>query len=212
LSQHIVIAVVTLYADEHFAVAKRPGGLLGSIAGPMDRRIHNILIDRDQIAERVEQLAEAIMRDVAADAEQGRLVVVPVMTGSLLFVADLVRQLPVPFPIRPVGVSAYPGATTTSTGATLLGSLPEGIKDVTVLLVDDILDSGRTLDLLQRELLAAGAGSVRTCVLLRKEVERSANPSCEYIGFDVPDLFVVGYGLDYDGLFRNLPDIAVLEA
>ena len=177
----------------------------------MDQRTRTILIDRDQIAERVEQLAQAIMRDLAADAEEGRLVVVPVMTGSLLFVADLVRRLPVPFPIRPVGVSAYPGATTTSTGATLMSSLPEGIKDVTVLLVDDILDSGRTLDLLQRELLDAGAAAVRTCVLLRKEVDRSANPSCDYIGFDVPDLFVVGYGLDYDGLFRNLPDIAVLE-
>jgi hypoxanthine phosphoribosyltransferase len=178
----------------------------------MDSRIQSILIDRDQIAERVEQLAEAIMRDVASEAEQGRLVVVPVMTGSLLFVADLVRHLPVPFPIRPVGVSAYPGTTTKSTGATLMGALPDGIEDVTILLVDDILDSGRTLDLLQREFLEAGAGSVRTCVLLRKEAERSAYPSCDYVGFDIPDLFVVGYGLDFDGLYRNLPDIAVLKA
>lgn len=177
----------------------------------MDRRIRDILIDREQIAERIEQLADAIMRDLSACADAGQLVVVPVMTGSLLFVADLVRRLPLPFPIRPVGVSAYPGTATISTGATLSGPLPAELEGATVLLVDDILDSGRTLDLLQRELDSAGAAQVRTCVLLRKEIERAANPRCEYIGFDVPDVFVVGYGLDYDGLFRNLPDIAVLD-
>ena len=177
----------------------------------MHSQIDRILIDRDDIADRVDQLAEAIMADLAAYADKGELVVVPIMTGSLLFVADLVRRLPVPFPIRPVGVSAYAGATTTSTSATLLGSMPEDLQGRTVLLVDDILDSGRTLDLLQRELKQAGAAQVRTCVLLRKEVERAAQPTCDYIGFDVPDVFVVGYGLDYDGLYRNLPDIGVLR-
>jgi hypoxanthine phosphoribosyltransferase len=174
-------------------------------------RIDRILIDRDDIADRVDQLAEAIMADLASQADKGHLVVIPIMTGSLLFVADLVRRLPIPFPIRPVGVSAYPGASTTSTSASLLGPVPEDLQDKTVLLVDDILDSGRTLDLLQRELKQAGAAQVRTCVLLRKETQRVVEPACDYIGFDVPDVFVVGYGLDYDGLYRNLPDIGVLR-
>ncbi|MCH2135127.1 MAG: hypothetical protein MK101_00935 [Phycisphaerales bacterium] len=177
----------------------------------MDARIRDILIDRDQIADRVEQLAERIMRELAPEADAGRLIVVPVLTGSLLFVADLVRQLPVPFPIRPVGVSAYPGATTRSESASLTSPIPDGIAGKSILLVDDILDSGRTLALLQEEFNKAGAEAVRTCVLLRKEVERVADPACEYVGFDVPDVFVVGYGLDYDGLFRNLPDIAILD-
>ena len=177
----------------------------------MDPCLERTLIDRDDIADRVGQLAEAIMTDLAPVADAGQLVVVPVLTGSLLFVADLVRHLPLPFPIRPVGVSAYPGKTTRSESAVLQGPLPEGIAGKTVLLVDDILDSGRTLHLLQQELRDVGVADVRTCVLLRKEVDRAADPTCEYIGFDVPDVFVVGYGLDWDGLFRNLPDIAVIR-
>lgn len=176
----------------------------------MQHQIERTLIDRDDIADRVRQMAEVILSDLGACADAGQLVVVPIMTGSLLFVADLVRHLPLPFPIRPVGVSAYPGTTTKSTSAVLQGPLPDGIEGKTVLLVDDILDSGRTLFLLQRELIEAGATDVRSCVLLRKEVERAEDPTCEYIGFDVPDVFVVGYGLDYDGLYRNLPDIGVL--
>ena len=173
--------------------------------------VSSTLIDRDDIADRVAQLGAAITARLGPVADGGDLVVVPVLTGSLLFVADLVRHLPLPFPIRPVGVSAYPGTTTTSHSAALEGPLPEGLAGKTVLLVDDILDSGRTLHLLQQELSDVGVADVRTCVLLRKEVDRAADPTCEYIGFDVPDVFVVGYGLDWDGLFRNLPDIAVIR-
>ncbi len=173
--------------------------------------VSSTLIDRDDIADRVAQLGVAIMARLGPVADRGDLVVVPVLTGSLLFVADLVRHLPLPFPIRPVGVSAYPGTTTTSHSAVLEGPLPEGLAGKTVLLVDDILDSGRTLYLLQEELKQAGAEAVFSCVLLRKEVQRAAHPTCEFIGFDVPDAFVVGYGLDYDGLYRNMPDISVLS-
>ena len=177
----------------------------------MYRAIDRILIDRDTIAERVEQLGTHLVADLAAVADRGRLMVVPVMTGSLFFTADLVRHLPVAFRIQPVTMSSYPGASTTSQGIKEMSPLPEGIEGMTVLVVDDILDSGRTLEHLRVAMFEAGAADVRFCVLLRKDVPRAVDVECHYVGFDIPDAFVVGYGLDYDGLYRNVPDIAVLK-
>jgi hypoxanthine phosphoribosyltransferase len=177
----------------------------------MQSKIDRILIDRDAIADRVEQLASQLVVDLGAAADGGSLVVIPIMTGSLFFTADLVRRLPLSFRIQPVTVSSYPGASTTSQGIIDQSPLPAGLEGRAVLIIDDILDSGRTLAHLRKEILSAGADDVRCCVLLRKEVERAVAVECEYVGFDIPEAFVVGYGLDYDGLFRNLPDIAVLQ-
>jgi len=173
--------------------------------------IDRILIDRDAIADRIEQLAERLVLDLSAEADEGRLVVMPVMTGSLFFTADLVRLLPLTFRIQPTTVKSYPGKSTQSQGIVESALLPETIKGASVLVVDDILDSGRTLDHLQTSLLQAGAKDVRFCVLLRKDVRRAVEIDCDYVGFDIPEAFVVGYGLDFDGLYRNLPDIAVLR-
>jgi len=177
------------------------------MSGVVDR----ILIDRDSIADRVEQLGEALVRDLGGAADAGELIVLPVMTGSLFFTADLLRRLPLSFRIQPVTVSSYPGASTESQGIVSTSALPEGLEGRTVLLVDDILDSGRTLAHLRDRLTESGAASVHVCVLLRKDVPRAADVACDYVGFDIPEAFVVGYGLDYDGLHRNLPDIAVLR-
>lgn len=177
----------------------------------MHRAIDRILIDRDSIADRVEQLGTHLRADLGSVADQGQLVVVPVMTGSLFFTADLMRHLPLAFRIQPVTVSSYPGANTTSQGIKETSPLPDGIEGMTVLVVDDILDSGRTLEHLRVALLGAGAADVRFCVLLRKDVPRAVQVECHYVGFDIPDAFVVGYGLDFDGLYRNVPDIAVLR-
>ena len=184
---------------------------LGSIPAPMLSDIDRILIDRDAIADRIEQLAERLVLDLSAEADEGRLVVMPVMTGSLFFTADLVRLLPLTFRIQPTTVKSYPGKSTQSQGIVESALLPETIKGASVLVVDDILDSGRTLDHLQTSLLQAGAKDVRFCVLLRKDVRRAVEIDCDYVGFDIPEAFVVGYGLDFDGLYRNLPDIAVLR-
>lgn len=184
---------------------------LGSIPAPMLSDIDRILIDRDAIADRIEQLAERLVLDLSAEADEGRLVVMPVMTGSLFFTADLVRLLPLTFRIQPTTVKSYPGKSTQSQGIVESALLPETIKGASVLVVDDILDSGRTLDHLQTSLLQAGAKEVRFCVLLRKDVRRAVEIDCDYVGFDIPEAFVVGYGLDFDGLYRNLPDIAVLR-
>ncbi len=177
----------------------------------MNSRIDRVLIDRDSIADRVEQLATRLVGDLGPAADGGSLVVIPIMTGSLFFTADLVRRLPLAFRIQPVTVSSYPGTSTTSQGIVDQSPLPGGLEGRTVLIIDDILDSGRTLAHLRKEVFSVGAVDVRCCVLLRKEVDRAVAVECEYVGFDIPEAFVVGYGLDYDGLYRNLPDIAVLQ-
>lgn len=181
--------------------------------------VKKVIIDRDRIAERVEQLGDQIAGDLADElsaegAQQdqaSRIVIIPVMVGSFMFAADLVRRLPVVMSLNLVTVSSYPGASVESKGARLRGALPDDLAGKHVVLVDDILDTGRTLSLLERLVLEQNPASLRTCVLLRKLCDRDERVEPAYIGFDVPDEFVVGYGLDYAGCYRNLPDIAVLD-
>jgi hypoxanthine phosphoribosyltransferase len=129
-----------------------------------------------------------------------------------VFVSDLIRNVHVQMSIRPVTISSYPGKSTTSQGTTIQGGLPTDLDGAHVIIVDDILDSGRTLGLLKRVIAAQRPASLRVAVLLRKEkaAGRDEHVDVDYVGFDIADEFVVGYGLDYDGYFRNLPDIGVL--
>ncbi len=169
-----------------------------------------ILIDRQRLATRVRELAQELSRDLD-NAANARTVFVPVMTGAMVFTADLIRHLPMKLQLGLVTVSSYPGATTASKGAALRGALPPDLHGAHVVLIDDILDSGRTLGLLRRLILEREPASLRTCVLLRKDCPRAEEVPVEYVGFDIPDAFVVGYGLDYDGYYRNLPEIGVLR-
>lgn len=181
--------------------------------------IDRILIDRERIAERVRELGVRIAEDLRAELERegdagggdGRIVLVPILTGSIVFVADLIRQLPLKMSLGVVAVSSYPGRTMASKGAAIRGELPRDLKGRHVLVVDDILDSGQTLALVERLIREQEPASVRICVLLRKSVERSAAVEADYVGFDIPDEFVVGYGLDFDGYYRNYPQIATLK-
>jgi hypoxanthine phosphoribosyltransferase len=160
------------------------------------------LIDRHAIARRVRELGAEITRDL-----QGGITpcLIPVMDGGMIFAADLMREIPLQVLLRPVKASSY-GAGTSSRGkVTLPWGLPEDVKGSTVLLIDDILDTGLTFGVLRTRILEAGASVVRTCVLLRKK--SAAHLAADYIGFDIPDHFVIGYGLDLAGLYRNLPDI-----
>jgi len=183
-------------------------------AQAMEDRLHDdverVLVPSAAIAERVRALAAAIGEDFA-DAD-GRLTVVPVMTGSLLFAADLVRALPQRrMRIQLATVSSYGGTATASRGSAIVGALPKHLEGHHVLIVDDILDSGGTLRLLRSEFEARGAARVRACVLLRKRLASALSTPCEYVGFDIDDHFVVGYGLDYDDLYRNLPYVGTLR-
>jgi len=179
----------------------------------MDRELHRVLIGRERIATRVTQIGRAIAQDLAGEPESARVVLVPILTGAMVFVADLIRHIPLKMSIRPVTLSSYPGQATESQGVTLRGEIPTDLSGAHVIVIDDILDSGRTLGLLKRMIIAQRPASVRLCVLLnkRKKSGREEDVSVDYAGFEIDDEFVVGYGLDYDGYFRNLPDIVTIR-
>jgi hypoxanthine phosphoribosyltransferase len=166
-----------------------------------------VLIAADAIHRRVEELAGQIGRDY-----HGRPVFfVGVLTGCLIFLADLVRRLELPLQIHLVQASSYRGETTRPGELKLrLDTLPD-LTGRDVLLVDDILDTGRTLTPLVEELRRRGAASVRVCVLLRKRGRQEVALEPDYTGFEIPDEFVVGYGLDYNDEHRHLPYIASKE-
>lgn len=177
--------------------------------------VRRVLISREEIAARVAVLGREItanLRAQGADAPGRRVVLVPILTGSLVFVSDLIRHMPIKMSIRPVTISSYPGAATSSQGANIQGNLPTDLGGADVLIVDDILDSGRTLGLIRRVIQAQRPQSLALAVLLnkRKPEGRAEEVAVEFSGFEIDDEFVVGYGLDYDGYFRNLPDIGVL--
>ncbi len=177
----------------------------------MQADLDKILLDRDRIAHRVTALASEISRDLDELPQDGEIVVVSILTGSIIFVADLIRQLPQKFRLELLTVNSYPGRSTRSQGATLIGTAIDDVEGKHVLVVDDILDSGGTLRLIRAELARRNPRSVRTCVLLRKQRPSAFEVPCEYVGFDIPDVFVVGYGLDYNNYYRNLPDIGTLR-
>jgi hypoxanthine phosphoribosyltransferase len=183
-----------------------------------------ILIHRADIARRVEEMGRALTAELEAErqallangtkAANDPVVLIPVLTGAMLFVADLIRHMPIPMSIRPVTLSSYPGASTTSQGVANPAphSLPADLKGKRLVVLDDIYDSGQTLGLLQRMFAAQNPLSLRTAVLLTKRKEQRAEEvPITHSGFTIDDHFVVGYGLDYDGQYRNLPDVCVLE-
>jgi len=173
--------------------------------------IDRIILDRAVIAHRISELGQDITRDLAELGDDAEIVLVPVMTGAIIFVADLMRALPRKVRIQVVTASSYPGRATVSSGDPALGLLPERLDGLHAIIVDDILDSGRTLATLRVAVEARSPASVRACVLLRKPGRMEVPVPCEYVGFDIPDEFVVGYGLDFDGCYRNLPDIGILK-
>ncbi|HEX8324828.1 MAG TPA: hypoxanthine phosphoribosyltransferase [Tepidisphaeraceae bacterium] len=171
--------------------------------------IEKTLIPADRIRTRVREMAGQILADLGDDAAE--LTIVPILTGAIILTADLIREMPTRLKINLMTVSSYPGASLRTQGSSVLAKQLGDVAGRHVLLVDDILDSGGTLKLVVPILKELGAQSVRTCVLLRKDRETAREVSADYVGFDIPDEFVVGYGLDYDNVYRNLPDICTLK-
>ena len=170
--------------------------------------IARVVIPRQRIAERIRGLS----REIAARYAGKELVLVGVLTGSLIFLADLIRTLPLQVRLRLVAVSSYPGTSVESQGPRVTQPPLEDLSGRHVLLVDDILDGGGTLRLLTGVVTAMSPASFATCVLLCKQRDdRPDRIEADYVGFQIPDEFVVGYGLDFDDRYRNLPDICVLQ-
>lgn len=167
-----------------------------------------ILIDEEAIAARIEKLARQITADYAEDED---LLLVCVLKGAFMFLADLTRAIARPHSLDFMGISSYGKGTTSSGAVQIIMDLKAPIENRHVLIIEDIIDSGRTLDYMRRSLQARSPASLRICSLLNKAARREIHVDVDYIGFDIPDEFVVGYGLDFDELYRNLPFIAVLK-
>lgn len=166
-----------------------------------------VLIPADRIHQRVEELAQQIMRDYGHEP----VTIVGVLTGSLLFLADLMRRLDLPLRIALIQASSYRGETTTAGELHVQSDLLPDLSGRHVLVLDDILDTGRTLAYLKDELLAMKPLSLKFGVLLRKIGRQEVHLEPDYIGFEIPDKFVIGYGLDYNDEYRNLPYIGVMK-
>ena len=173
----------------------------------MSPDFERVLISREEIAARVSELAKEIDRDYA----DKNPLFIAILKGSVFFCTDLLQSLTIPAEFDFMSVSSY-GSGTTSTGRVrILKDHDIPIEDRHVVLVEDIVDSGNTLDYIRNLFLSRKCASVRICTLLSKPSRRKADVPVDYCGFTIPDEFVVGYGLDYAEKYRNLPDIGVLR-
>jgi len=170
------------------------------------KEVQKILITDEQLARRVKTLAREIERDF-----RGReMVVVSLLNGTVLFLADLIRHLNLPLRLDFIGVSSY-GVGTESGDLVFTKELRLDVRGRDVLLVDDILDTGKTLSRVLPKLTALRPRRLKTCVLLDKPSRRVEKIQADFVGFEIPDLFVIGYGLDFAERYRNLPFVGVLH-
>jgi len=179
-----------------------------TLAGSENRsdELESILISELRLKRRVRELGRLLEQDFA----ERELVVVSLLNGTIMFLADLVRYLNLPLRLDFIGVSSYRNGTE-SRELVFTKELRLDVRGRDVLLVDDILDTGRTLSSVVAKLEQLEPRAIKTCVLLDKPQRRVAKIEADYVGFKIPDLFVVGYGLDFAERFRNLPFVAVLK-
>ena len=173
----------------------------------MENAIQQVLLTEEQSAEKVKELGAQISRDYAGK----NLMMVSVLKGSVVFMADLMRAITVPCQIDFMCVSSYGSGTSSSGVVKIIKDLDINLHGLDLLIVEDILDSGKTLHYITKMLSDRGTASIRIATLLDKPERRAAPLTPDYCCFTVPDEFVVGYGLDYDEKFRNLPYIGVLK-
>ncbi len=169
--------------------------------------VAEVLITGEQIEEKVCELGERITQDYTGE----RLLLVGVLRGAVVVMGDLMRCIDLPCEIDFMDISSYGSGTSSSGVVRILKDLEEDITGRHVLIVEDIIDTGLTLSYLRRSLLTRGPASLEICALVTKPSRRRVELDVKYLGFEVPDEFVVGYGLDYAGAYRNLPDICVLK-
>jgi len=187
----------------HLSIEKRS---FPRVPAPWRDEVERILITEQQLARRVRSLSAEIEHDF-----RGReMVVVSLLSGTVMFLADLIRHLSLPLRLDFIGVSSY-GAGTTSGELIFTKELRLDVRGRDVLLVDDILDTGRTMKRVLAKLRPLKPRRIKTCVLLDKPARRVEKVRADYVGFSIPDLFVIGYGLDYAERYRNVPFVGVLK-
>lgn len=173
----------------------------------MTHMVKRVMIDRAKIQEMVDRLAGEINRDY----EGQEIIVVGILKGSFIFMADLVRKITVPTLIDFMSVSSYYGGTKTSGIVKIVKDMDVNINGKNVLIVEDIVDSGLTLSNLKDLLYTKDPASLKVCVAFDKPDRRKTEIRADYVGMSIPDEFIVGYGLDYAGRYRNLPNVCILE-
>ena len=177
------------------------------MAEKMHSDLDRILFTEEQIAKKVEEIGRLITRDYAGK----RLAVVGVLRGGAVFCADLIRQIKIPIELSFIEASSYKNGTVPQGDVDISASRGFDASGLHVLIVEDIIDTGNTLHAVRERFLQQGALSVKTCCILNKPSRRKVDITADYVGYDIPDEFVVGYGLDYANRYRNLPYIGVLS-
>lgn len=173
----------------------------------MNNDILKILISQDEIKEKVKELGQLITKDY----KDKDLMVIGILKGCIVFLSDLIREINLPLTMDFMVVSSYGSSTKSSGVVRIVKDLEKDIAGKDILIVEDIVDTGLTLSYLVEYLKSRNASSVKICTLLEKPDRRKAEVDLEYVGFHIPDEFVVGYGLDYAELYRNLPFVCVLK-
>jgi len=174
----------------------------------IEQYVDKVLISREEIQKKVKELA----REITKDYKGQELLLVGILRGAVVFLADLAREISIPVALDFMAVSSYGTATKTSGVVRILKDLDEDIKGRNVLLVEDIIDTGLTLKYLLKNLKSRKPASLEICTLLKKELKPEPSFNVKYQGFVIPNEFVVGYGLDYGEKYRNLPSICTLKA
>ena len=173
----------------------------------MEQGVREVLLDEKQIKEKVEELGEKLTEEY-----QGKdLVVICILKGAMVFMSDLIREIKVPLEIDTMVVSSYGSSTQSSGVVRIIKDLDHSIENRDVLIVEDIIDTGLTLNYLQENLRSRAPRSLKICSFLDKPERRKVEISADYRGYAIPDKFVVGYGLDYNGKYRNLSYVGVLD-
>jgi hypoxanthine phosphoribosyltransferase len=173
----------------------------------LERAVAEILVDADTLSGRIAELGE----EISADYDGRDLLLIGVLKGAVFFMADLMRHLTVPCELDFMAISSYGAATDSSGVVRILKDLDINIRERNVLVVEDIIDSGLTLSYLVRNLSAREPASLEICALLTKPTRREIEVPVRYVGFEIPNRFVIGYGLDFAERYRNLPYVGVLN-
>lgn len=173
--------------------------------------VSEIIFTEDEIAARVAEMGEQITSDYADKAAEEGVVMISVLRGAAMFMADLARQIKLPLEMDYMAISSYGNGAKSSGVVRILKDISSDIEGRHVIIAEDILDSGLTLKYLIRTLQARNPASIEVATLLRKLTRAQADIDCRYVGFECPDEFIVGYGLDYAERYRNLPYIGILK-
>jgi hypoxanthine phosphoribosyltransferase len=170
--------------------------------------LHRVLVSPQQLQARVKELGKEITKDYR---DKGELTVIAIINGAIVFAADLIRHIDMPLRLDCMRVSSYKDDTRPETMPEVIDTVRLDIKDRHVLLIDDVMDTGRTTQHVAKLLSELGPASLKVCVLLEKKGRREVDANPDYVGFAIPDEFVVGYGLDFAEQYRNLPCVGVLR-